>query len=309
MPLNLRSTNRSICTVALDRTFDTISEARIPFDFSSNFAQIVGSCNGLLCIADYGNVRDIYLWNPSIRKFKKLPHPCLSKPSFALLGFAYHSQNNDYKVVRISSSLLSLHEIEVYTLSLDSWGRVGFNLKPDLKFFDKDHFLPTPLVSGDLHWIAVMREGEENHKNKNMIMLIVRKLALPHVSVDANNLNRCLASFKGKLAFITSEHSEQLGFRHSIWVMREYGVVESWTKLFVVPFPQQIDCIAFTEYGSLLTFCFIHSSPLDMQKYELLLIDAKTLQQRKDPDIQYLSSIAAFMESLVLLDGANMVSY
>ena len=91
--------------------------------------------------------------------------------------------------------------------------------------------------------------------------------------------------------------------------MREYGVVESWNKLFVVPFPQQTDCIAFTEYGSLLTFCFIHSSPLEMQKYKFLLIDEETLQQRKDPDIQYLSSIAAFMESLVLIDGANVVSY
>ena len=106
----------------------------------------------------------------------------------------------------------SLHEIEVDTLSSDSWRRVGFNLKPDLKFFDKDHFLPTPLVSGSLHWIAVMREGEENHKNKNMIMSfdvnseVFRKLALPHVSIDANNLHRSLASFKGKLAFITSEH-------------------------------------------------------------------------------------------------------
>ncbi|XP_030964108.1 F-box/kelch-repeat protein At3g06240-like [Quercus lobata] len=178
--------------------------------------------------------------------------------------------NNDYKVVRISSSPLSIHEIEVYTFSSNSWRRVGFNLKPDLKFFDKDHFLPTPLVSGALHWMVVMREGEENHRDKNMIMSfdvnseIFRKLALPHVSIDANNLHGCLASFKGKLAFITSGHGEQNGFWHSIWVMREYGVVESWNKLFV---------------------------------------------QRKDPDIQYLSSIAALMESLCLLDGANVVSY
>uniref|UniRef100_A0A7N2LFQ1 F-box associated beta-propeller type 3 domain-containing protein n=1 Tax=Quercus lobata TaxID=97700 RepID=A0A7N2LFQ1_QUELO len=99
---------------------------------------------------------------------------------------------------------------------------------------------------------------------------IFRKLALPHVSIDANNLHGCLASFKGKLAFITSGHGEQNGFWHSIWVMREYGVVESWNKLFVVPFPQQT---------------------------------------KKDPDIQYLSSIAALMESLCLLDGANVVSY
>ena len=65
------------CTVALDRSFDTISEIRVPFDFPHPRLQIVGSCNGLLCLAElvYGDV--IYLWNPSVRKFKKLPDPCL----------------------------------------------------------------------------------------------------------------------------------------------------------------------------------------------------------------------------------------
>ena len=135
--------------------------------------------------------------------------------SRSCLILAYQSQALLYSDLLIIPRIMttrSLHETEVDTLSSDSWRRVGFNLKPDLKFFDKDHFLPTPLVSGNLHWIAVMREGEENHKNKNMIMSfdvnseVFRKLALPRVSIDANNLHRCLASFKGKLAFITSEH-------------------------------------------------------------------------------------------------------
>ena len=65
------------CTVALDRSFDTISEIRVPFDFPHPRLQIVGSCNGLLCLAElvYGDV--LYLWNPSVRKLKKLPDPCL----------------------------------------------------------------------------------------------------------------------------------------------------------------------------------------------------------------------------------------
>ena len=67
----------SVCTVAFDRTFDMISQVRVPFDFDFNRAQIVGSCNGLLCLATFDNV--IYLWNPSIRKFKRLPDTCLGK--------------------------------------------------------------------------------------------------------------------------------------------------------------------------------------------------------------------------------------
>ena len=51
--------------------------------------------------------------NPSVRKFKKLPCTCLGKVSIVTLEFAYHSKNNDYKVVRISSCYMStetLHE-------------------------------------------------------------------------------------------------------------------------------------------------------------------------------------------------------
>ncbi|XP_023918000.1 F-box/kelch-repeat protein At3g06240 isoform X2 [Quercus suber] len=247
-----RSINRSICTVALDRTFDAISEVRIPSDFSSNVDDIVGSCNGLLCLVDYTN--NIYLWNPSVRKFKKLPHTCLKNLNYATLGFAYHSQNNDYKVVRIAYASwlpalpLPPSEIEVYTLSSDSWRRVGIDFTTNGVFFTKNHLLTTPLVSGALHWMAV----EEIHNCEMIISFDVnseefRKLAQPHGSIDDNNINRCLASFKGKLAFITCGHGVQLGFQHSIWVMREYGVVESWNKLFVLPLETPSVCVAFTE--------------------------------------------------------------
>ena len=103
---------------AFGRTFDRIFEFEIPIDIKG--VQMVGLCNGLFCLADSTN--HIYLLNPSIRKFKNLPVSCLENLHFATLGFAYHSENNDYKVVRISSFSM---EIEVYSLSLDSWRRVG----------------------------------------------------------------------------------------------------------------------------------------------------------------------------------------
>ncbi|KAL4599531.1 hypothetical protein ACB092_11G133300 [Castanea dentata] len=149
-----RSSNRPVCTVALDRSFDRISEFVVPFDFPFEHAGIVGSCNGLLCFSN--SYKFIYLWNPSIRKFKKLPHTCLGQLNNVNIGFAYHSENNDYKVVRISYSPLSILEIEVYTLSLDSWRRVGFDLTINVVFCSE---LPAPLVNGALHWMAHI-EGE-----------------------------------------------------------------------------------------------------------------------------------------------------
>ena len=126
-------------------------------------------------------------------------------------------------------------------------------------------------------------------------------LALPDGSNDAKTSRAALASFKGKLAFLTWGSAEKASIQCSIWVMREYGVVESWNKLFVLPFDGLPYFIAFTEYGSLLTWCM-------NQALKTVLIENKTIQ-KKDPAIQLPSVVVTFMESLVLLDGANMVSY
>ena len=95
-------------------------------------------CNGLLCLADFRSLsagnNDIYLRNPSVRKFKKLPCTCLGKVSIVTLEFAYHSKNNDYKVVRISSCHISTPKIEVYRLSSDSWRRVEISLTANPMF-------------------------------------------------------------------------------------------------------------------------------------------------------------------------------
>ncbi|XP_030963968.1 F-box/kelch-repeat protein At3g06240-like [Quercus lobata] len=319
MPRRTNSSNKAVCTVALDLTFDRISEIEVPFDFPSGSVQIAGSCNGLLCLAYngffniFGNV--IYLWNPSIRKFKRLPDPYLERLGCYGLrfGFVYDSENNDYKVVKISSYLPKglpppmPDEIEVYTLSSDSWRRVGMSLRTNVKVFD-DNF-QIPLVSGALHWISLVLEGEEEHKGEVIMSFNVnsekfRMFVMPDGSLSTSRSQRSLALFKGKLAFITFGITDQHGYHYSMWVMREYGVLESWNQLFVVPLARISDCIGFTMCGSLL----IHYVESNNQAEKFVLVDTKTLHE-KDLDIQQPSRVATFMESLALLDGANMVSY
>ncbi|KAK4592968.1 hypothetical protein RGQ29_017203 [Quercus rubra] len=288
----VNSSNRPVCTVAFDRTFDRISEVEIPFDFPSGRALIVGSCNGT-------------------RKFKRLPDSCLGKLGFVKLGFAYHSENNDYKVLRISSYPTVRppmpDEIEVYSLSSDSWRRVGMSLRANV---NNSFFFPAPLVSGAWHWISRVVEGEEERKVELIMSFDVnseefRMLRMPDGVMSIVRFQTRLASFKGKLAILTCGQSEQHGgCLCSIWVMREYGVLESWNKLFVVPFERLALCIGFTMYGSLLLRC----SPSNNQAEKFVLVDTKTLHE-KDLDIQQPSCVATFMESLALLDGANMVSY
>ena len=54
-----------------DLMFEKISEFGFPFSFQSGFANLVGSCNGQLCLTDFRQfyrslVNNVYLWNPSI---------------------------------------------------------------------------------------------------------------------------------------------------------------------------------------------------------------------------------------------------
>ena len=209
-------------------------------------------------------------------------------------------------------STVSLPEIEVYILSSDSWRSLRIEFATNVMVNDYNFRLTIPLVSGALHWFAHMKEGEE----KQGIDIILafdantekfRKLAaLPHVFIKTNPCDRYLTSFKRKLAFITFGSSEQPGSPCSIWVMKEYGVVESWIKLSFIPFERAARCIAFTEYGSLLTWS--SNDQVENQGSKFVSFDAETLH-KKDLDIQYTSFAATFVESLVLLDEANVICY
>ena len=54
--------------------------------------------------------------------------------------------------------------------------------------------------------------------------------------------------------------------------------------------------------------CYINDQVKEPD-FKFVLVDTETLHEKKDLDIQQHSYVATFMESLVLLDGANMEAY
>ncbi|GMN61603.1 hypothetical protein TIFTF001_030694 [Ficus carica] len=74
---------------------------RYPLDLA-----LVGSQNGVLCLFDE-RYHAVYLWNPAIKKLKKLPPSPISYTNSAVFhfiyGFGYEPTTNDFKVVAVTA--------------------------------------------------------------------------------------------------------------------------------------------------------------------------------------------------------------
>ncbi|XP_023918077.1 F-box/kelch-repeat protein At3g06240-like [Quercus suber] len=153
--------------------FNGISEYPIPSALHLSSLRIVGSCNGLVCLAQYGYgslIADaIYLWNPSIRKYRRLPDFSLTQYHWVSTGFAYQSETNDYKVVKITKmGAQNHHGVEVYTLSSNSWRRVEMSLGNNVAF-NSGNCWPATFVNKALHWLGEVKGGVQL-ANRDLIL-------------------------------------------------------------------------------------------------------------------------------------------
>ena len=294
-----------------DRTLTHISRFQMPI----SHVRGVGFCNGIFCLYNFLN-RMLFLWNPSIRKFKMVaPAPTTRihfiRSSFTF-GFAYHSQNNDFKILRMASYTLEPPAAEVYTLSTDSWREVELSGSgPNIKSIDSlngdswNGSLPCLFVNGALHCIAETLDF-------NFILAFdvndgkIREINLP----PRNYLDRVnehferLAVFKGSLALIVFGEDIDEGIDICvIWVMREYGVVESWTKI-SVPVCWVDRFFGCTNNDELLIETIgkflLSFDPVSLNNYPLGIPNSISEGQ-----VSWMNHTANFMESLVLLDGTN----
>ncbi|PHT32487.1 hypothetical protein CQW23_28824 [Capsicum baccatum] len=110
-----------------------------------------GTANGLICLAymekpydyEYGfpkktwpsSGKNICIWNPSIRKWKKLPRFSAMRMSclFCRYGFGYDELHDDYKVVIMFADTLLNEEnvmihVKIYSLMRNCWRTVKDNV-------------------------------------------------------------------------------------------------------------------------------------------------------------------------------------
>ncbi|XP_016444220.1 F-box protein At3g07870-like [Nicotiana tabacum] len=206
---------------------------------------IVGSCNGLLCLSDdlWGYRDHYYIWNPSIKKSVKLPEPIFifrtHGPFDHTLGFGFDSVTNDYEVVRIVHTGFSTDkvppDVEVFKLSTGVWQDIT-PVSPSCLFVPKT---PGFYMNGACHWVASKRKGGES---QNMIVLFDVHGETFWEMMVPDSLVRKFSGFfcEGFVLFVSNgslclaDSSSGNDKTIDIWMIKEYGDPESWVKQFSI---------------------------------------------------------------------------
>lgn len=175
---------------------------------------VVGSCNGLLCIANEPD--ELFLVNPALRQVKDIKKYTIKAEGVTdhiSLGFGFDNARSDYKVVRVVTDLLrfpSLSRVEVYSLYEKSWKEIETESRFKIiqPFSDAN-------VKGIPYWVA-----EDNSVPRQLILVYfdVHSEKFQKISLPDNILGR-------GIKFGMLEYKESV----SIITFKFYLNVEIWT--------------------------------------------------------------------------------
>lgn len=210
----------------------------LPIPSTSQYISIVGSCNGVICI-EVGSFSKSYILinptNPTVFETidfslshifcnVKLKH----NPNFfvpIVSGFGYDDKNDDYKIVYIWSWKNDKNSVKIrgmiYCLKLGKWKtlhppNVGTSWNYCGIVNNCLHFVTESnnvIISFDLH---EEKWGEVNFPD------IKAKYEVKEVSI-----------FEGCLSVLI-----KTWIYHELWVMKQYGITKSWTRLLILPIPE-----------------------------------------------------------------------
>ncbi|KAK9079739.1 hypothetical protein SSX86_001412 [Deinandra increscens subsp. villosa] len=200
---------------------------------------VLGSCNGLVLAKDVNH--NIFMINPTTRELWKVPPFAFPNGDvFVRYGFSYDSSTDDYKVV-----LLSFWDpqcefavgptgtfVSVYSLRNNSWKRL-----PNPPYANGAFYA---VVNQNFHWyvnsrtiVAFSFTTEEFNTFRLQFLDLYGDKSVAIYDVVA---------IGGKLGFFIS-----VGDAFELWVMEEYGVANSWTRICPHEFKDPVTPVCLVE--------------------------------------------------------------
>ncbi|KAL2896323.1 hypothetical protein RDABS01_038107 [Bienertia sinuspersici] len=177
------------------------------FDFSDGLSDVecfvgkMASCDGLTLIED--DESSLLLINPTTKEFEGLPESADAldpRGSFTMYGMGYDSVSDDYKIVALSYLVTdNEHEPDCTEIAVSSPydHSVG-------------HLTCGVFVAGHIHWLA---SRTSDHSS------VIAAFDLGEEKFGEVPPPSCLCMF-----------ASSSDYKIDIWLMKEYGVKESWTK-------------------------------------------------------------------------------
>ncbi|KAH9755553.1 F-box/kelch-repeat protein [Citrus sinensis] len=321
---NYSENNFSLC----NRNLVQFDEVKFPI----NSTQIVSSCSGLVCLllnTFHSCHFPMFVWNPSTRKYKKIPsHKSFdwekeqyrssatasfiwekemkgSFASFAITGFGYDHRTSDFKILLIVHAREVASEqfrreysdIQVYSLKNNCWRRIQPNV-PCIPCLSSNS---TVHLNGAVHWMAIRKDSDGT--NKDIIVSFdfgdetfrYRKLPDCLYNTDHIHRERSIGILEKSIALFVSCHSEDntagLGIC-TVYVMKENIGVEHWINLFTVDLRAQF---AWQYLG----FGANDEVMLRNDDGELVLYDHKTQEVVQCESSNWVANAVIYTESLV----------
>ncbi|KAI3494912.1 hypothetical protein L1887_36942 [Cichorium endivia] len=259
-------------------TFQESISLQIPYKNLHGYLRIVGSNKGVICFFDtnyYSNIGTVILWNPSIKKFKKIDDPfyILDRFSHFVVGFGFVSRTCEFKIVVIVYYLdnSNTNSVLVYSLGTNSWKKKD------------DHIAPCYLMRGwssnvvvncFVNWLAC-KQAINGVSHEIMAFDLYDELF--HVLELPKNIRPsynqvCLA--ESSSLTLCAHYLELNGEKWDMWVMSDYGVANSWKKVCVISQPMlsippllmknDDEVLIVTNDGRLMLFDVIKNEMFDL---------------------------------------------
>ncbi|KAJ6304504.1 hypothetical protein OIU77_018213 [Salix suchowensis] len=242
--------------------FDTLSAAvevkHHPL-YAAGGTEVIGSVNGLVFLRH--SERNLAVYNLSTRELKKCFVVEIKPPrrdwiaGYVYYGFGYDSVGDDYKVVRMAQfireddggvggdgdgvgGLDCEYDVKVYSLKNDKWKKIE-DLPIRLRLLSKQFFHVLHrrgygvFAGHALHWIVPQRR--QLGIRDCVLGFDIRDdkfFEIPQPNYESKGMN-----FQVDIGVLEGNLCVMCNYEHvcvDVWVMREYGLKESWCKMFSV---------------------------------------------------------------------------
>lgn len=211
-------------------------------------------------------------------------------------GFGYDSKIDDYKLVRIVGFPGDYGcEVRVYTLGKNSWTEASF-----LPF--RLCYLRTAgvLSNENIHWVITPPQGGLVILSFDIHNETINQVLAPKSL--SNELAISICVFDGFICLLGKTDEVHV----EVWVMKEYGVIESWTKIVTILQPDVVQ--SFWHVRPLKWFKNLQIL-LEKDESSLLLYDPESHKAR-DLTVNGVSKwlyAEIFVKSLVVVNSDTVI--